>query len=476
MEKEMITSVKVLCYRSKTLANGEHPLMVRVTKDRKVKYVSLGVSVKLEHWNFEGERPKRNCPNKEVIEKIISDKEAEYKEQILDNKAVGKEFTAQTLVESVKSPHKPMTVQTLFDEEIDFHKSTDNINYWKSIEQTKKKLTAFKKHLDIPFSDIDVDFLKKFERWMRNKGLKENSMGIHCRNIRTLYNTAIRKKYVKKDLYPFDEYKCAKLKNKTVKRSLTKMDMKKIIEYGNKYQPEKEYYNGANFDKDYTKFAIDIFSFIYYMAGINFTDVARLTYDNIVAIRLDDLADDPKIDAASYDNSGNAYLHKPLIAAKLVYVRKKTKKEITIPFSTESRNVMTKYFSSENKYLFPILQSSTHKTEQQKFNRIHKILGKVNESLNNVCKALDINIDFSLTTYVGRHTYATAMKRGGVNVSEISETLGHSNVNVTQTYLNSFEDGQIRESMKCLNLDNIKIPLQLQESNKISSGNEIDYV
>jgi len=458
MEKEMITSVKTLCYKSKTLANGEHPIMLRVTKDRKVKYVSLGISVKPEYWNFEEERPKRNCINREAIEKIISDKETEYKERILDNKAVSKEFTAKTLVESVKSPYKPMTVQSLFDEEITFHKSTDNINYCKSIEQTKKRLIEFNKHLDIPFSDIDVDFLKKFERWMRNKGLKENTMGIYCRNIRTLYNIAIRKKYVKKDLYPFDEYKCAKLKNKTVKRSLTKMDMKKIIEFGNNYQSNKDYYIGAKFEKDYTKFAIDIFSFIYYMAGINFTDVARLTKENIVKIRLEDLADDPKIDAASFDNSGNAFLHKPLIPAKLVYIRKKTKKEIALPFSIESRNIMLKYLSSTNDYLFPILDSSVHKTEQQKFNRIHKVLGKVNDTLNNICKELDINIDFSLTTYCGRHTYATAMKRGGTDVSVISETLGHSNVMVTQTYLNSFEDGQIRESMKCLNLDDVKIP------------------
>ncbi len=36
----METTVKVLCYRSKTLANGEHPLMVCVCKDRKRKYQS----------------------------------------------------------------------------------------------------------------------------------------------------------------------------------------------------------------------------------------------------------------------------------------------------------------------------------------------------------------------------------------------------------------------------------------------------
>lgn len=40
----MEATVKVLCYKSKTLANGEHPLMVCVRKDRKRKYQSLGIS------------------------------------------------------------------------------------------------------------------------------------------------------------------------------------------------------------------------------------------------------------------------------------------------------------------------------------------------------------------------------------------------------------------------------------------------
>ena len=45
----MATTVNVLCYKSKTLSNGEHPLMIRICKDGKKKYVSLGVSVKTEH-------------------------------------------------------------------------------------------------------------------------------------------------------------------------------------------------------------------------------------------------------------------------------------------------------------------------------------------------------------------------------------------------------------------------------------------
>ena len=41
----MSATVEVVCYKSKVLANNESPLMLRVTKDRKLKYSSIGVSV-----------------------------------------------------------------------------------------------------------------------------------------------------------------------------------------------------------------------------------------------------------------------------------------------------------------------------------------------------------------------------------------------------------------------------------------------
>ena len=41
----MDATISVVCYKSKTLSNGEHPLMLRISKDGKKKYQSLGISV-----------------------------------------------------------------------------------------------------------------------------------------------------------------------------------------------------------------------------------------------------------------------------------------------------------------------------------------------------------------------------------------------------------------------------------------------
>lgn len=71
--KEMGTavSISVVCYRYKRLANGESPLMLRVSKDGKKSMRSLGVSVDAKQWDFRKNEPKLRCPNREYILDII---------------------------------------------------------------------------------------------------------------------------------------------------------------------------------------------------------------------------------------------------------------------------------------------------------------------------------------------------------------------------------------------------------------------
>ncbi|SFL28634.1 Phage integrase SAM-like domain-containing protein [Porphyromonadaceae bacterium KH3CP3RA] len=70
----MNATINVVCYKSKTLSNGENPLMIRVSKNGKKTYKSLGLSVNPMYWDFEKDKPKRNCPDKKQIENLIIEK------------------------------------------------------------------------------------------------------------------------------------------------------------------------------------------------------------------------------------------------------------------------------------------------------------------------------------------------------------------------------------------------------------------
>ena len=110
--------------------------------------------------------------------------------------------------------------------------------------------------------------------------------------------------------------------------------------------------------------------------------------------------------------------------------------------------IITRYAPESKGYLFPILDVKIHKTPLQKQNRIHKILGKVNTNLKLI--ATQLGVEGNLTTYVARHSFASVLKKSGVNIALISEALGHSDIATTQIYLDSFDNEQIDEAMQNL--------------------------
>ena len=399
----MNTGINILCYKSKTLANGEHPLMFRVCRNGKKKYVSLGVSVAPQYWDFQKNKPKRNCPNKILIEKLIARKSRELSELVLELEADNRQYTAATLVEKAVRPKVKATVGSLMQEHIKELRDADRTGYALSMEQVYNSLVKFSGHLDIPFSDIDIQWLKKYEQWLRSNGLAENTIGIRFRTLRRIYNIALERKLVKPEDYPFKSFGVSRLHQNTPKRAVNKDCIRKILNYPTE---DKRYY---------CSLAIDLFKFSYFMGGINFADMAYLTGRNIMD-------------------------------GRLVYSRRKTKKIINLPLQQEALDVLEKY-KSESEYLFPIFLPY-HKTEQQRRNRLHKVITKVNDALKDIGKELGIPID--LTTYVARHSYATVLKRSGVSTAIISESLGHSSEKVTQIYLDSFENSQIDEAMKNL--------------------------
>ena len=398
----MSVTINVVCYKSKVLKNNESPLMIRICKDRKMKYQSLGISILPKYWDFNANKPTSKCPNKEYIEKVIAEKTKAYTDKILELKAMEKEFTATTLAEKVNNPVKMKTVGEVFLDYIERLKMENRTGYMLSVKQVYNSLLKFNKHLNIYFPDIDTTWLRKYETWLHASGLKENTIGIRFRTLRAIYNLAVEENIVKAEYYPFKKYKVSKLHEETAKRAITKEDISKILSYTS--------------SNPYTRLPIDLFTFSYLMGGINFVDMAYLTKENI-------------------------------LDGRLVYTRYKTGKLIKLPLQEKAIELIQKYSKSDNPYLFPIL-FSYHKTEQQQRNRIHKVISKVNIRLKAIGKELGLPID--LTTYVARHSFATSLKRSGVSTSLICEALGHSSERVTQIYLDSFGNDQMEDAMKNL--------------------------
>ncbi len=400
----MSASITVLCYKYKTLSNGKHPLMLRIHKDGKRKLVSLNISVFASDWNFDKNQPKRNCPHRDAILRLITEKTKEYQDQLIELKIENKEFTAKSLVEKITRPTKRKTVGELFQKRIQELKKANRLGYAESHDYVYKSLLKFNGHLDIYFSEINMEWLQRYETWLREQGNSDNTIGIKFRTLRAVFNVAIKETIVKQEYYPFKKYQVSKLHQETAKRALTKANVMAILNYSSR---TKDYY---------TQLAVDLFAFSYFMGGINFADMAYLTMKNVT------------------DN-------------RLIYTRRKTKQLINLPMQSKAMELINKYKSDGESYIFPIL-STFHQTEQQQKFRRRKVMKKVNKRLKLIGKELNLPID--LTTYVARHSFATVLKRSGVNTSIICEAMGHSSEKVTQIYLDSFENEQVDAAMSNL--------------------------
>ena len=66
---------------------------------------------------------------------------------------------------------------------------------------------------------------------------------------------------------------------------------------------------------------------------------------------------------------------------------------------------------------------------------------KFNKELKELAKLA--NVAKSVSSYTLRHSYATNLKQLGVSTEKISESLGHSNVDITNSYLKLFETEEI---------------------------------
>ena len=405
----MNTTISVICYKSKTLANGEHPLMLRIIQNRKTQYKSLNISVAAKHWDFDKNAPKPKCPHKDLINKIILKTKLEYQQKVLEKKANEEEFTASSLIHEQENEIKAMTVDDFYKQLIKELKEKGQIGNSYAYLSSYDNLKNFNKgkKLNYTFSHIDVVFCKKFEDWMRRKGNKDTTISYQFRTLRAAFNRAITAKVVSKEKNPFSEFKLSHLNTKTMKRALSKSDILKIMDAD------------CHDKSELSQLAHDLFCFSYLCGGISFVDMANLTPENI-------------------------------IEGRLIYQRQKTHGSINLQLSDRALQIISKYSDYQKKanYFFPILHHKRHITPMQKHNRVRKYCLHINQELKLLAK--ELNITANVTTYVARHSFATILKKSGVNIGIISQALGHQDIKTTQIYLSKFDNEQVDEAMKNL--------------------------
>jgi site-specific recombinase XerD len=112
--------------------------------------------------------------------------------------------------------------------------------------------------------------------------------------------------------------------------------------------------------------------------------------------------------------------------------RAKTGNQFTVPLLTQALGLIEQYADFENasKPIFPVLSN-------QKMNSNLKLIQEI------------VGINKSLTTHIGRHTFATSITlANGVPIETVSKMLGHTKISTTQVYAKVLDDKIIKDMDK----------------------------
>lgn len=382
--------------------------MLRFTHDRTTKFVALGLSVEPNYWDKDTELVLPDCPERASLQSQIDSTLAGYRKKIQRLEALDIPVTFDTLFETDKSRHAGITIEDGFNAEIERLESLGKINSAAKHRYALQVLNGYKP-TTMALEAIDLDYLKGLELYLRQRGNRDNSIATRFAIFKAIYNKAVKEGKVAAKQNPFTLFQVGSLWAKTRKRAIDKDDIQRLIDLE----------IAAGHTTEYQRLARDLFLFSYFTAGMNFGDIARLRYKDIVKGRVN-------------------------------YSRHKTQKLLSFQLVPMALRILEKYGTAREgeDYIFPILNRHEHTTPQQIFNRLHKVLRKINRELKVLGEM--IGLEMPLTTYVARHTYATVLKRSGVSVALISESLGHSDLSTTQIYLDSFENSQIDAAMQHL--------------------------
>ena len=404
----MNISINTVFRKDRLNSQNAAPVHLRLTQTRKNKFISTGVTLNIDDWDFENQRIKTETPELQALQLRIDTKIDELRRKIKRLEALEVDVTLDNLLET-NGRKINCTVGEYLKQTIERLEALGKYGSASKHRSLLSRLSQFRS-LNIRFDEIDLAYLHDFELFLRKEGNTNNSIATKYAIFKAAYNKALAEGLFVPKTTPFTKYKVGSLWTRTRKRAITKEDIQELVALE----------IAPNYRTNYAEFARDIFLFSYYTAGINFTDMATLRHCDIV--------------------DGRIY-----------YSRHKTQKLLSFQLVPNAMRIIEKYSKAnhaQEDYIFPILDRSEHKTAQQIFNRTHKVLRKVNRELKMLGE--QIGLEMPLTTYVARHTFATVLKRSGVSVALISESLGHSDLSTTQIYLDSFENSQIDAAMQHL--------------------------
>ncbi|WP_299314336.1 site-specific integrase [uncultured Aquimarina sp.] len=416
----MATLTLMLDKRNKTAE--KFPLVIRVSHKRVPKNISLGYKLRPSDWSESKNQIKSSFENSKRANHKIGAKWTIASKIISEYDASLKTMTVYEIADLIKRAFKIAEEKNSIDIRGVVLKENKTLLkiYGKIVEdryrQAKRFGTAdaikhaisfvlkYNDEKDIALTEINEIFLEDLESYYLGKGNSLNGLGAHLRAIRRIYNIAIKDANTELELndYPFGKSGYS-IKEQKAKKRAVKIEVIRQIEALD-IPKESPLWHHRNY-----------FLVNFYMRGMNFMDMAYL-----------------KVNAISN--------------GRLRYKRRKTRrgsniKEFNILIPQKIEDVFNYYIGekSGDNLIFPIIDK-VYRTQSEE--EVHRIYKNCRRSHNRRLETLGkkIKLETKLTTYVARHTFATAGLHKGISKAQVGDMLGHTNYYTTEAYFADFEN------------------------------------
>ncbi|PKD45281.1 site-specific integrase [Rhodohalobacter barkolensis] len=399
--------------KDKERANGECPIYLRITKNRKSRYNSTGIYVLPKHWNDEKEVIRKTHRNAKSLNSIL-EREQNKAETIQDELGVFGKDSAKTIQERLKQQESGdfFELASTYEKELQERKKLSTV---KTLGVVLNKLEAFEGDRALPLKHIDAEYLERFEGFLKRK-YKNRSTTINknFEPIRAIIRKALQKHLISID--PFINFKGAKRGKPKPKTKLTIEQIRAIEQ--TTLNTNSNLWNTRNY-----------FMFSFYSAGIRFGDLCCLKWKDV------------KGDQLSYQMNKND-------------------KVFTIDMNKYQKNILEHYSEDKKKdqFIFPILNNHKDYSDpiflrEQIGNKnvlinkwLRKIAEKVNERLEKEESKVP-SID-GISFHVARHSFAQYAVEKGLSIYEVMQTLRHSQIKTTQRYLKGLDEQLADKAMK----------------------------
>lgn len=406
--------------------DGKRNVRLRITAERKSRYVSTPIDIAATVFNAKGKRESVNWiktthPNAGVYNESLR-KLWDKAVGIVDQQPKASADQVKVLIEAdesvlVDAPVDRPGFRAYAASYLKRRGESATSETYENADKAFGKFLASLNKTDIAFEEITVSFLKQWRQWALDN-YKNNSAWLYHSRLKSFYFQAIEDVEGLSSLpsvvtEPFKRVKIPKVKTK--KKRLYEDEIDRFAKL--------ELVWGSPMRR-----ARDISLMMYYAQGMRVGDALRLRQRNYVLI----------------DSNGQT-------EHRLIYTMHKTGKAKNVLLPAQCVDLLLPYRSactSSEQTLFTYLRKEIDMGYTPYALRL-KIKAKVVLIRNNLHKLMTLaGIDKTVSAHVFRHSFADLARRSGMDWSKIKDAMSHENYSTTQDYMEELAESAVDEAAK----------------------------